>query len=804
MKKSLAIRTASIFICFALLFGLMPTGILASAATSVSEIRITNISAPVEGKTPDYQASVDGEGYYLDDEDIEGTKYGGVTWYCGDNQMPSTDTFRLGYSYTARVEILCLDGYEFPNLNTIPVTINGDAAFISYNNSGYAILELEFSSVEPAPPALEEISINMENYTVNNRTVDLTFSSDAPIVTEGAYGENGLYYIQAYINSQLQTVSNSTFNAEKQYYLCYNLEAVGNYDISNLQAGNISLNGSIPADYIETQNGKVTAVFTLPTLEPEIIKISNLVFQLDEAPAPGKTIALPRLVSVNGGETYVNQIDTSGSRWSEGPVALTTAYFENIEPGGSFKSGKAYILETYAYLPQGFELDQDCVVIVRTPNGILEGYNEYFSENSAEQDILINLGAPTEKIKMQSYDITINGYAAGNTILTDTTLNVSINGESVSSEPIPLKYSAFAIVDSPSGNAAPLNGEYQKNVQYYLAFSHSGNDTYDIEFNDLNKFSANGIKPCKHEVVSNEHGTFALVFFKLPILHDHNFKSGIVKASLSSNGMSYKACTVCGEIDPASIKIINQIKSLSLSTTSYTYNGKEKKPSVTVKDSAGKALKKDTDYTVSYSSGRKNAGSYKATVTFKGNYTGTKSLTFKIKPVSVSKCSLKLSKTSYTYSGKAKKPSVTVKNASGTTLKKDTHYTVSYAKGRKNVGSYKVTIKMKGNYSGTKTLTFKIKPKATKISKLTAKSKSLKVVVSKQSKQVTGYEIQYSTSKKFTSAKKLTIKSYKTTSATIKKLKAKKTYYVRVRTYKTVGKTKYYSSWSSYKYKKTK
>ncbi len=166
--------------------------------------------------------------------------------------------------------------------------------------------------------------------------------------------------------------------------------------------------------------------------------------------------------------------------------------------------------------------------------------------------------------------------------------------------------------------------------------------------------------------------------------------------------------------------------------------------------------------------------------------------------------SVKLSTTNYTYNGKTKKPSVTVKDTAGKKLKKNTDYTVTVAKSSKNVGSYKVTVKFKGKYSGTVTKTFKINPKSTKISKVTAKVKSLKVTVSKQTKQVTGYEIQYSTSKKFKSAKKLTIKKDTTTSATIKKLKAKKTYYVRVRTYKTVGKTKYYSSWSTYKYKKTK
>ncbi len=164
---------------------------------------------------------------------------------------------------------------------------------------------------------------------------------------------------------------------------------------------------------------------------------------------------------------------------------------------------------------------------------------------------------------------------------------------------------------------------------------------------------------------------------------------------------------------------------------------------------------------------------------------------------------VKLSATSYTYNGKTKTPTVTVKGSNGKTISKS-NYTVKYASGRKNVGKYKVTITFKGNYSGTKTLYFKINPVKTSITKLTAAKKALTVSISKKTKQVTGYEIQYATNKKFSKAKKATIKSYKTTKTTLKKLSSKKTYYVRVRTYKTVGKTKYYSGWSTIKYKKTK
>ena len=161
--------------------------------------------------------------------------------------------------------------------------------------------------------------------------------------------------------------------------------------------------------------------------------------------------------------------------------------------------------------------------------------------------------------------------------------------------------------------------------------------------------------------------------------------------------------------------------------------------------------------------------------------------------------SIKLEATTLTYNGKVRTPRVYVKDSKGKALVKNKDYTVSYASGRKNVGKYSVKIKFKGNYSGTKTLYFTIKPKATSISSVSAGSKKFTVKWKKQSTQVTGYQIQYSTSSKFTSPKYVTVSSYKTTSKTISKLKSKKKYYVRIRAYKTVNGTKYFSSWSKAK-----
>ena len=172
--------------------------------------------------------------------------------------------------------------------------------------------------------------------------------------------------------------------------------------------------------------------------------------------------------------------------------------------------------------------------------------------------------------------------------------------------------------------------------------------------------------------------------------------------------------------------------------------------------------------------------------------------------VAISRASnIKLSATNYTYTGKAVTPSVTVKTAKGNVLKKNTDYTLSYQSGRKNVGKYAVKVTLKGNYSGTKTMYFSINPKSTSVAKLTPGSKKMTVKWKKQATQTTGYQIQYSQSSKFTKSKTVTVKKNTATSTTIKKLSAKKKYYARIRTYKTVkvnGKaTKLYSSWSKAK-----
>ena len=273
-------------------------------------------------------------------------------------------------------------------------------------------------------------------------------------------------------------------------------------------------------------------------------------------------------------------------------------------------------------------------------------------------------------------------------------------------------------------------------------------------------------------------------------------------ASIGVKGSKHRECTVCKKVlETAEIPALSRISiskaSVTLSTSTYAYDGKAKKPGVMVKLN-GKTLKNGTDYTVSYSNNTK-VGTATVKITGKGNYTGSVSKTYSIKNNFKKATVSGISNKSYT--GKNITQSITVKY-NGKTLKNGTNYTVSYSN-NKNIGTATVKIAGKGSYTGTITKAFKINPAKQEIQKLTAKSKAFFVDWA-QKGSATGYEIQYATNSKFTSAKKVTITNNKTDKITVSKLSGKKKYYVRVRSYTTVKGTKYYGAWSASKSVTTK
>lgn len=396
---------------------------------------------------------------------------------------------------------------------------------------------------------------------------------------------------------------------------------------------------------------------------------------------------------------------------------------------------------------------------------------------------------------------------------------------------------------------------------------------------------------------------------------NHNYKSSISPAGIDSNGYISKTCTKCGTETKDWIAAIDSIE---LSETSYRYDGKEHKPSVTVLDHDGNALESGKDYVISYPDNTKEIGSYTVRIDFTGNYEGTEELGFTVLPVHVesvsldindmtletgaqqkinaavlpdnatdksilwessdssvitvddnglvkaisvgtasvtattvdgeetasctvevvcahtyhtsltpatqskngllkeecSKCgkekqnttiyaisNLSLSATSYVYNGRTQTPSVTVRDIKGKRLQNNKDYTISYRGNQKDVGIHTVTVKFKGNYSGSLSKKFTIYPESTTITKVKPRKKGFTVSWKKQRTQITGYELAYSTSRSFRVNKTtITTVSRNKAKKTISKLKKRKRYYVRIRTYKNVmanGQyTRLYSRWS--------
>lgn len=206
---------------------------------------------------------------------------------------------------------------------------------------------------------------------------------------------------------------------------------------------------------------------------------------------------------------------------------------------------------------------------------------------------------------------------------------------------------------------------------------------------------------------------------KVPATGIHNFEKTIAKADWKNEGRITEVCA-CGE---TRITTIPAATSVSLKKSDFDYNKKKQSVTVAVKDSTGKALATDC-YTVTGTMAATNPGTYKVTVTLKGEY-----------------------------------------------------------------------------YQGSQTLTWKIEMKGTTLKSVKAGSKRLTIKWKKQTVGVKGYKIQVSTNKNFKkNVKTITIKKAKTASKTVKNLKAKKKYYVRICTYQG----KYTSSWSKVMSTKTK
>lgn len=237
------------------------------------------------------------------------------------------------------------------------------------------------------------------------------------------------------------------------------------------------------------------------------------------------------------------------------------------------------------------------------------------------------------------------------------------------------------------------------------------------------------------------------------------------------------------------------------------YTGSAIKPNPGLVKMGSITLVNGIHYSLSYSN-NVNVGTAYMTITAYGRFVGTKTYSYSIRPVSVRVSSVSVGDT--VYNGVPQYPTPAVKLANpGITLGKD--YTIDYSyfnNVNAGVGDVTVTIRGKGNYTGTisRNLKFVIYPPRASLKKLTAKKKSFVVKWNKaKSSWASGYQLMYSMKSSFSSGvKTITVPKVSTSQKTIKKLKKKKKYYVAIRVYVNSNGATYYGDWSVAKKVKTK
>ena len=250
--------------------------------------------------------------------------------------------------------------------------------------------------------------------------------------------------------------------------------------------------------------------------------------------------------------------------------------------------------------------------------------------------------------------------------------------------------------------------------------------------------------------------------------------------------------------------------SIEVRQDSCIYTGRPNIPTVMVKD-ASYILREEKDYTITCYNNI-NAGAAKIVIQGAGAYSGKYETEYTIQ-----KAQNVITAKEITKNASTKKQSANIgasayesanlmytSNNKSVKVSRQGKITIS----RKFVGSAVITIKAGGtqNYNETsKKITVTVKPLGTKISKASNTLKRKVTVKWKKKTSISGYAIQYSTDKKFKAGvKTVNVNGAKKSQKVLSKLKKGKKYYIRIATYKKVGKVKYYSSWSSVKSVKVK
>lgn len=278
--------------------------------------------------------------------------------------------------------------------------------------------------------------------------------------------------------------------------------------------------------------------------------------------------------------------------------------------------------------------------------------------------------------------------------------------------------------------------------------------------------------------------------------YENNVNAGTATLVVTGVGSYEGSVSTTFEILPASIAGAD----VTLQAESFVFSGSPKAPSIQSVSLNGTLLEQGVDYEVAVPTQCVDAGVYTCTVRGIGNYRGTAAASFEITPASIASVKPTLSAFSFAWTGGVRRPSVRCV-LGGKALAAGTDFSLEWsAVSPVAVGTYRVRAVGLGNCTGASAwASFDIVPKATAMSGLTATTSALTASWKSQLQQADGYQLQVSTSKSFSAPRLVSVSGARTTSQRVSGLKAKTTYYVRVRTTKAVGGRTYYSAWSAAK-----
>ena len=327
--------------------------------------------------------------------------------------------------------------------------------------------------------------------------------------------------------------------------------------------------------------------------------------------------------------------------------------------------------------------------------------------------------------------------------------------------------------DQYFGNGAPIfNNETEFDDTYFI-------ENYDVTlpettytYDDEYKMVVPVLKNKNGEIINQSNYT---------VTRFNNKNAGTALLTITGKNNYYGTIIKTFTINKATLS-----GTIKLSQNSYTYDGTYKKPTVTITDNYNHTINPNNYDIIYYDN--KNAGTATIKVVGKNNYNGELKTTFLINKIPINNAKVSLTATKFNYTGSKINPKVSI-NINGVGVL-TSNYNVSYSNNIK-VGVGKVIITGKGNYTGTIIKTFTIIPKKPTVKKFILYNKKIKTYINKTSDSPNGYQIKYK--KKGSSWKTKTI--YKTTFK-LKKLKRNKKYYIKIRSFKKVNHTTYYSNWS--------